>query len=144
VIAKHPKPLSDVVFIREAHPALTCRQDLSRMKTQTRHLSEAAARATREAASKRARRIFDDGQRPERLTDLFGARWVAELVDHDCRSRVAVSRFAQRFGGTVPLVRIDVDKPHLRPRDSNSVGRARPTQGRAQHLISRSDLERFE
>jgi len=114
------------------------------MKAQARYLPEATAWTAREAAPQCTRCILDDGERPERLPDLLGARGVAELIDHDRRSRVPVACFAKGLGGAVPLVLVDVHEPNLRPRDSNRMCWAWPAESRAQHLVTRPHLERLE
>jgi len=129
----------EIVVVGETHSALTCRQDFPRVKAQARHLAQCAAGGIDKAAPQRAGGILDDRQRAKRPADLVRAGRVPELVDHDRRFRVAGSRLAERFGRAVPFALIDIDEPHLRPSYANSVRRARPTQGGAQHLVSRTD-----
>lgn len=114
------------------------------MEAQAGHDAQTAARPAREAAAKRASRILDDRQRPERVTNLLSACRISKLIDDDRRAGLAASLSAQRVGRAVPFVLIDVDEAYFGSCDANRMCGARPTQRGAEHLVARANLQGLE
>ena len=144
MVAQHAELIGEVAVIGEAHAAFTGGEDLARVKAQARDLPEASTRAIRESAAERARRIFDDRERPESVADLGGPGGVTELIDDDGDLAGSTTGVPKSVRSAVPLAWVDVDEANLRAGNSRRVRRARPAECGAEHLVACTDLENFE